>query len=150
MMNSQAGAAMLSWFVGGPHHGVQATLQLTRLVLRGYHPTDVFAAAHDGTLLARAWVFGDTLDAGAELARCGFRVVHTEEENEMIQDLEARRKELKISRAQLSERSGLSQAKIARIEKGGSRTTDDEIATLTKALEVVAEEQGVAPAVDPQ
>ena len=68
----------------------------------------------------------------------------------MIQDLEARRKELKISRAQLSERSGLSQAKIARIEKGGSRTTEDEIATLTKALEVVAEEQGVAPAVDPQ
>lgn len=65
----------------------------------------------------------------------------------MIQDLEARRKELKISRAQLSARSGLSQAKIMRIEKGGSRTTDEEIAALTKALEVVAEEQGVA---DPQ
>lgn len=51
--------------------------------------------------------------------------------------LEDRRKALKLSRKQVATQSGVSEAKVARIEKEGERTTDEEKATLKAALDTL-------------
>ena len=60
-------------------------------------------------------------------------------------NLEDRRKELGFSRAQVAEASGLTQAKVYRIEKGTGKTTDEERAQVSAALDQLA-----AAAADPK
>lgn len=139
---------MLSWLVGGPHNDVLITARSMCKVERGYRPTDTFVVDGHGVLVARIWQFSGSPLNTVVVAPCGYEIQHKEEKKEldMTQDLEGRRKDLKLSRAALAEASGLSQAKIARIEKGGARTTDEEVATLTAALDKYAAEAGVGAA----
>lgn len=61
------------------------------------------------------------------------------------QTLEDRRKALKLSRKQVSVKSGVSEAKVARIEKQGERTTEEEIKTLSDALDALEKESASDP-----
>lgn len=74
---------------------------------------------------------------------------HTAENCEAKVDLserEGRRKEHKISRQKLSHKSGLSQAKIYRIERNTSkRTTDEERKAYDEALDALIAEKTGAP-----
>lgn len=49
--------------------------------------------------------------------------------------LEQKRRDLKVSRKALADAAGLTQAQLYRIERGGARTTEEETATVAKALE---------------
>lgn len=59
-------------------------------------------------------------------------------------DLAEFRKRLKLSRKQVAQMTGLSEAKVARIESGSARTTDDELGQVREALEAYQLHQGVA------
>lgn len=52
--------------------------------------------------------------------------------------LEERRKALKLSRKQVAAAADLTEAKVYRIEKGGARTTEEETAQLSAALDKLA------------
>lgn len=61
-------------------------------------------------------------------------------------NLEERRKALKLSRGQVATQSGLTQAKVYRIEKGGARTTEEETAAVTAALDALEAAASADPA----
>lgn len=58
----------------------------------------------------------------------------------MAESLADKRKRLKLSRADVAKVSGLTQAQIVRIENGGPRTKDEEVAKLNEALDSFAGE----------
>lgn len=62
------------------------------------------------------------------------------------QTLEDRRKAGGFSRNQVAEASGLTVSKVYRIEKGGARTTEEEVATLTAGLEKLEASAAADPA----
>jgi hypothetical protein len=61
-------------------------------------------------------------------------------------NLEERRKALKLSRGQVAAQSGLTQAKVYRIEKAGGRTTEEETAQVAAALDALEAAASADPA----
>ena len=135
---------MLNFFRGGPLDGnAYTTSTLLRrdqgpLPIEDYHWTPEVIVSEKTGASARVWTH-KTLPA-PQLAPGQPQHQHRQENNPMADatsatDLENRRKAAKISRKQLSDKTGLSQAVIYRVERGESkRTTDEETTTYLAGL----------------
>ena len=135
---------MLNYFRGGPHDGAayqtSTLLDATqgRVSITEYKWTPEIIVSEKTGSSARVWLWKQLIVEGTDEPVGTTTVL---EDNDTANDLTARRNALKLSRGQLAEMTGLTQAKIARIEKGGPRTTPDEMAILSDALDLRAEAQ---------
>lgn len=110
-----------------------------------YHVTNELVTSEATGAKARVWEYRETPFAPGKNTTTRKKAVMTEnaaaaettetETAVVTNGLQDRRKALKLSRKQVSDHSGISQAKVARIEGGGKRTTQDEVDQLAKALD---------------
>lgn len=125
---------MLNFFRGGPLDGYAyetSTIIETPQHNAGAIPIteyrwtpEVITSAITGKR-ARVWLH-KLLDAGEPAAMEDEEEPQVTDKGEEKMDLLETRKSLGLSRAALAKESGVSQAKIYRIENGGPRTTDEE------------------------
>lgn len=149
------GDEMLNYFRGGPldgqahetstmlnssHGGPQWTRQLAE-----YRWTSEVIVSERTGKSARVWIHAsspESSEAEPVNAHVGDTDVKNEEKEPIMATkkdvpLEERRKEMKVSRAKVAEQAGLTPAVVYRIEKGGGKTTDEEIESVSAALDAL-------------
>lgn len=151
------GDDMLNLFLDGPRDGkayATSTLIEEQSLMEGYHWTPEVKTSPTTGASARVWRFGPRPDRQEEPpppprepSLSPDREDQPKKEKDTMaeatttNELKDLRTAAKISRKQLSDVSGLTQAKIARIETGSSRNTEEEIAAFTKGVESLKAKQ---------
>ena len=161
-------AAMLNFFKGGPMDGsayetkALMTTEALALPVAEYAWTpEVVTSAITGAS-ARVWVHRSlgqgteaaTVNANAAVHDNGEGGSDTEDDvagghimaTKKTVSLLDRRLELKLSRQQVADKSGVSNAQVSRIEKMGPRTTEEEIAKVSAGLDALEAELAADPA----
>lgn len=143
---------MLNFFRGGPLDGsaydTSTLLNTPDVPITRYKWTSEVIESKVTGRSARVWIFDESLEektskpAGAIKQERGTEMSET--------NLAERRTAAKVSRSKLSEVSGLTQAKIARIERGSTKTTDEETKAYNDGLAKLEQAAAAAaPAPDP-
>lgn len=144
------GDEVLNYFHGGPMDGLayetSTLLADNTLPIIQYRWTSEVKVSATTGRKARVWEWNPPLNRPEEKAGKPASAPPKKREEIAMSELLERRKNLKVSRAQLSEKSGISQAKIARIERESERNTEEEVQALRAALDAFAAE--VPPAED--
>lgn len=165
------GDTMLNKFVGGPLDGMVYTssslledASLAHLVL-GYVYTSEVAHSPTTAATARVWELSATVDTTNTDAQNGVHKMTAPQETQESPVAEApappaepvdvsgivnRRKSLQLSRTPVAAQAGMTVAQLARIENGGKRTTPEEVAQVTAALDALEAQQPVAATPTPE
>jgi DNA-binding XRE family transcriptional regulator len=156
------GDTVLNYFMGGPLDGyvyetsmlLASPTQVGHLPLLEYNWTPEIKTSEATGKIARVWQHGSLFIPGS-VAEVAPRVLRqppkgpgsprptNHPEGAFMSDLKDRRVALGLSRSKLADAAGITQAKLYRIENEGKRTTDEEKAVVSAALDQLEKDQPV-------